>query len=143
MSVWLLSIAGVTVIGVLVELLLTDSPMSKFVRSIYAFFILFVIVQPLPAFFNNAAASVGAPVNLNNELMTEINRQTATARQQAAQTALANSGFPNCIVTVFGDKVYVNAAAHAADSTNSDRARIISIVAAVMGVRPDAVEVFI
>jgi len=136
-SSWLLSIAGVTIIGVLVELLLTNSPVHKFVRSIYAFFILFVIVAPIPGFFKNASAAASGGISLDTELSREINRQTTAARQASVTSALAAAGFDNCIVTFFGDKIYVNAAA----STKKDAAAIISIVTAVSGVKPDAVEV--
>lgn len=139
MSTWLLSIVGVTVIGVLIELLLTDSPMSKFVRSIYAFFILFVIVQPIPAFFKNASTSVSGGITLNTELMSEINRQTAAATQARIERALADAGFNNCIVTMHGDKIYINAW----NSTKKDAAAIINIVVAVANVRPNSVEVYI
>ena len=139
MSAWLLSIVGITVVGVLVELLLTDSPMSKFVRSIFAFFILFVIIQPIPAFFKNASASVSGGVPLDNALMQEINRQTAAAFAQNAVRALAAAGFENCIVTMAGGRVFVNAW----NSVKKDEQEIIRIVAAVCNVSPDAVEVFL
>ena len=138
MSAWLLSIVGITVIGVLVELLLTDSPISKFVRSIYAFFILFVIVQPIPGFFKTASSSVGGVFALDTGLMQEINRQTAAATQANAERALSDAGFNNCIVTVYQNKIYVNAW----NSTKKDSAAIIQIVTAVCGVKPDAVEVY-
>ena len=137
MTPWLLSIVGITVVGVLIELLLTDSPMSKFVRSIYAFFILFVIVQPIPGFLKNGAAAVSGEVFLNTPLLETINAQTRAALQARTTEVLDTAGY-NCIVTIFGDKVYINAS----DSTKKDAAAIISIVTAVCNVRPEAVEVY-
>ena len=139
MSAWLLSIVGVTVIGVLIELLLTDSPMSKFVRSIYAFFILFIIVQPLPGFFRSASNSVNGGVLLDQGLIENINSQTRAAFERSAEIALAAAGFADCIVTFVGEKIYVNAFA----STKKDKNEIISIVTAICNVKPDAVEVFL
>ena len=139
-SAWLLSIVGVTVVGVLVELLLTDSPMSKFVRSIYTFFILFVIIQPLPSFFKTASFNLlSGEVPINTALVQEINHQTKTELGRRAQETLAQNGFDNCIVTYHDNGVYINA--H--NSTRKDIESIINIVMAVMGVPASAVEVFI
>ena len=148
MSNWLLSIVGVTVIGVLVELLLTDSPMSKFVRSIYAFFILFVIVQPIPGLLRNSQVTVSGGVLLDNELLQTINANSAAAFQRNIENALNTAGFAGCIVTIQYDKtapgfkidrVYVNAW----NSAKKDAAAIIQIVTAVCNVKPEAVEVYV
>jgi hypothetical protein len=140
LTAWLVSIVGATVVGVLVELLLTDSPMSKFIRSIYAFFILFVIVQPLPGFFKNATANLkNGEVPINSGLVAEIDNQTKIALAANAETVLQQNGFNNCIVTYFNGRVYINA--H--NSAKKDEAKIISIVTAVMNVPSNAVEVYI
>jgi hypothetical protein len=103
-SGWLLSIVGITVVGVLIELLLTDSPMSKFVRSIYAFFILLVIVAPIPSILRN-----GVELSLDQGLVTSINAQTIDARLQSATRALEMAGFNDVVLTHFNNKIYVNA----------------------------------
>ena len=148
MNTWLLSIVGVTVIGVLIELLLTDSPMSKFVRSIYAFFILFVIVQPIPTLLRNTSTNVSGGVLLDYELLQTINTNSAAAFQRNVENALNTAGFTNCVITIQYDKtapsfkidkVYINAY----DSAKKDTAGIIQIVAAVCNIGPDAVEVFL
>ena len=138
MSTWLLSIVGATVVGVLVELLLTDSPISKFVRGIYSFFILFVIVQPIPSFFKNLQGNLeNGQIPVNMALVTELDRQTKEALAGNAQRALEANGF-DCIVTYFEGVVYINA--H--NSAKKDEATIIQIVMAAMNVPASAVEVF-
>jgi hypothetical protein len=139
MSAWLLSILGISAVGVLVELLLTDSAMSKFVRSIYAFFILFVIVQPLPSFFAKLSKKDFGNLALNAPLIQEIDRQKTDATTKRIHEALAAAGIENCLVTAFGGKIYINAA----NSTKKDSAEIIAIVTAAANLSPDAVEVFI
>ena len=130
MSAWLLSIVGVTVIGVLVELLLTDSPMSRFVRSIYAFFILFVIVQPLPNLLNNASFEFENNIEMNTGLYNNI-------VERRVREALQSAGYNNVLVTFNDGKFVIDAR----QSTKNNPAEIINIVTAIGGVRPDAVEV--
>lgn len=102
MSNWLLSIAGIVVIGALIEVLLTDSSIHKFVRSIYAFFVLLVIAQPLPAFFRDTVESVrtGGAIELNTELIEKINSQTAAAFERNAMNTLSTAGFDGVIITI-------------------------------------------
>jgi hypothetical protein len=139
MSIWLVSIVGATVIGVLIELLLTDSVMSKFIRGIYSFFILFIIVQPLPKFFKTASNNLkNGQVPINAKLAAEIDTQSKTALAILAQEQLEKNGF-QCLVTYFDGTVYINAQ----NSAKKDGEQIIKIVTAVMGVKPDAVEVYI
>ena len=142
MSAWLLSIAGVVVIGVLVELLLTDSPMSKFIRSIYAFFILLVIVSPLPGFFRGGMEVGGAGrFEYDWALIGHINSQSSQASQHRVQTALDSAGFTGVIVTVTPDKnsprfvidrVHINAWHHR-DNINAQR-DIIRIVTLTLNI---------
>ena len=139
MTTWLLSIVGITIIGVLVELILTDSPLAKFTRSIFGFFLLLVIVQPIPGFFRNMQHNLEhGEIPINTDLVNEINRQTGEARATAAVQALSRNGFNDTIVIFFDGRFFVNAY----NSTNRDKQRIIDIVTAVTGANSSAVEVF-
>ncbi|MCL2228998.1 MAG: stage III sporulation protein AF [Firmicutes bacterium] len=139
MSAWLLTIVGITVIGVILELLLTESRMSKFIRGVFAFFVLFVIVQPLPGFLNGIMSNLRNPDSMvDAEVVARIEATRRDALIPTLESRLEREGFNNVIVVLVGDRVFVNA--H--DSTRNDTAAIISIVTAVMGVQPSAVEVF-
>ena len=47
-SAWLLSIAGVILLGVLCEFILPEGQMNKYTKVIFSFITLFVIIYPLP-----------------------------------------------------------------------------------------------
>lgn len=138
MSAWLLGVAGIVIIGALVEVLLTESSIHKFVRSIYAFFVLFVIAQPLPALFRDASNAIqtGGAIELDSELIERINSQTAAALVRNTQVALETAGFDGVIVTIFNDAVYVNAlgASFRNQAANIDMKKgIIQIVSTITG----------
>lgn len=141
------SIIGVTIIGVLVELLLTDSPMSKFVRSIYSFFILFVIVQPIPGLLKNASTNVGGAVTLNTEFLQTINEKSSQAYQRNTENVLSSAGFTDATVIIIYDKqsssfkieqVHVNVP----QVNNKDKELIIQLVAVVCNISKELVEVY-
>jgi len=117
MTAWLIGVTGIIVVGVIIELLLTDSAISKFVRSIYAFFILLVIVSPLPNLFRNGA-EVGGWIDYDREILTQINAMSLAAAQQRIERELQNAGFDGVLVmltqcrdspTFRIDQVFVNA----------------------------------
>jgi hypothetical protein len=152
MSSWLLSIAGIVVIGALIEVLLTDSSVHKFVRSIYAFFVLFIIAQPIPGFFRNTVAQVqtGVVLELDTQLIQTINSQTAAAMQRNAMTALSTAGFDSVIVTIDVEpnanfiirSIYINAfdvVLRANPPNINIKQEIIKIVRAVTGASEEVI----
>lgn len=144
-SSWLLSIAGIVVIGALIDVLLTESPTSKFIKGIFGFFALFVIVQPLPALLQSGADLASGKVVLNTELLQNINSQTARAFEHNTQTALEIANFENIIITIDYDKnatsfkitkVYVNALGANGIDIEKD---VVKIVCAVCSVKEDII----
>lgn len=145
MSAWLLSVAGIVIIGALTEVLLSESSIQKFVRSIYAFFVLFIIAQPIPQLFRDASAAVetGGAVEINTELLEKINLQTAAAFEKNTERALESAGFNNVIVTIDTAKganfkikaIYVNALG----SNINIKQDVIKIVCAVCNVKEEVI----
>ena len=52
-SGYILSIVGIILLGVIVDLVLIDGQVKKYVKSIYVLFIIFTLVAPLPKFIDN------------------------------------------------------------------------------------------
>lgn len=52
MTAWLMSIVGITALGVLLEILLEDGETSKYVKGVFAIAVVLVIVAPLPKLLN-------------------------------------------------------------------------------------------
>ena len=153
MTPWLLGIVGTVTIGVLVELLLTDSALSKFIRGIYAFFILFVIVQPLPGLIKSASENVSGTITYDTQLLATINERSASAAKQALEKTLAAAGYESVLVIIEHDptapaftvaRVYLNAIAPV---TSPDRAKtkkeLTELTAVTLGISETIVEVYI
>ena len=149
MSTWLLSIAGVVVIGVVIELILSKSGMSIFIRMIYAFCILLVIVSPLPGFLRGNI-DLGGGFDYDWELIGNINNQAQIQASRRAVMALEAAGFQNVLITLTAvrdiphfriDQVFLNASdiviTH--DRNINTRDEVIRIVRAILGVREDQI----
>lgn len=50
-STWLLSVAGIIILGVLCEMIIPDGQMNKYVKTIFSFAVLLVLIMPLPNIF--------------------------------------------------------------------------------------------
>ena len=47
-SAWVLSVAGISVLGVLIDLILPSGQTRKYVKGVFAFIVVLVIITPLP-----------------------------------------------------------------------------------------------
>lgn len=105
MTTWLASIVGVVVVGVIVELMTHHGRMGPFVRSIYAFIVLFVIVSPLPKMLKTDWWATDTDNLINTELVDNF---AQSSKQQQVTQKLRTLGYENALVTVFDHVVYVN-----------------------------------
>ncbi len=51
-SSWVMAVAGICVLGVLVELVLPNGQTKKYIKGIFAFIVVLVIISPLPSILN-------------------------------------------------------------------------------------------
>ncbi len=65
MNSWLLSLVGIAFLGVLVDILTPNKNMNKFIRSVFAIFLLFVIVSPIKDIFNSKTKLFNIDDNVN------------------------------------------------------------------------------
>ncbi len=113
MGAWLASILGVVVVGVVVELLTQNRRMGNFIRSIYGFIVLLVIVSPLPNLLKADWWSSHADNLINTEMLEQLTQ--SSKQTQVAQT-LRVLGYDQAMVTVVDGTIYVNLGV-AVDST--------------------------
>lgn len=105
MTAWLASILGVVVVGVVVELLTQNRRMGGFVRSIYGFIVLLVIVSPLPNLIKADWWTSGADDLINTELADHL---AQGSRQMQIRQILLAMGYEDALITPVDDVIYVN-----------------------------------
>ncbi len=57
-SSWILSIAGIICISVIVEIIMPEGQMNKYIKGVLSFIIIFVIVSPLPNLLNQKSINI-------------------------------------------------------------------------------------
>ena len=118
-SSWVLSIIGVVLISVIVEMILPKGSVSKFIKSVLAIFIVFVIVSPIATikdsnYFDKIINLNAIEIDVN--YVKTINEQKVAEYQKNITTILNESGFLNISVNIDAEidkeikinKVYVN-----------------------------------
>ena len=113
LSGYILSIVGIILVGVIVDLMLVDGQVKKYVQSIYVLFVIFTIVAPLPSFINNIKhgdfSLETSSIEVDKKYLEIIKNQKNTALSNAIETVFEEDGFVKVVVTIDSamvDKVY-------------------------------------
>lgn len=118
LSSWVLSIAGIVLISTLVELILPDGQMNKYIKGIMAFIIVFVIVSPIPRLIgkgeNWSVFNFTNSINYDEETLNQINFEKIETIKNEIIMGSEKLGYKNI-------KVKVNA------QTNNRKLKIKSI----------------
>lgn len=122
MTTWLASILGVVVVGVVIELLTQNRRMGPFVRSIYGFIVLFVIVSPLPNLLKADWWTTNSGDLINSDLVDSLAKNS---KQAQVTQMLRAMGYEQAIVTVFDNVVYVNLGVTVDDATMAELQRAL------------------
>ena len=85
---WILSILGIVVIGVVIDLILPSVKMNRYVKSVFAAVTVLVIVLPLPALVKNGCSSQNFIWNEDIPLQENYLEYTATIRKNSLMKGL-------------------------------------------------------
>lgn len=133
MKSWILSIAGIIVFGVLVDVVLPKGNTSKYIKGIFAAVVVYVIISPLPkllkgmddvgdSFFDSLDFSVGGNVDMTifDGYLQNISEKT--------EKMLAEHGYDGAKIIVRltddGKVDYINVNAAALSDENKTSARL-------------------
>lgn len=87
-SCWVLSILGVIVLSILVEMILPNSTISKFIKNIFGYLIIIIILSPVFTFFSNKNFDINSifetsSVSIQEDFVANVNRQVITALENS------------------------------------------------------------
>ena len=95
MSGYILSILGIVIVGVLVDIVVPSGTINKYIKSIYAIFVLAVILSPVIKFLSNTHdINVNiAGYEINEDLMNYINTNKIKSLETNIENKLKDEGF--------------------------------------------------
>ena len=107
MTAWILPIAGVTILSVVVDLILPSGQTAKYIKNIFAFVMILVIISPLPALikgnFNVNDIFESEEIVLQEDYIYQVNRDKLAALEEEITSSLEEKGIKNVVVTINAD----------------------------------------
>ena len=110
---YILSIVGIILLGVILDLVFVDGQVKKYVKSIFVLFVIFTLVSPIPNLVNNIKnGEINVPsydMDLNESYLDIILKQKNTALIMSIQNAFEDEDINGVIVSVdasYEDSIY-------------------------------------
>jgi len=102
---WLLSIVGIVLIGVLVDIILPSGQMQKYIKTVFSVFIVFVMIYPIlnidlnkidyKEFLYNSTS-----VELNENYLKNYNEEYKSTLEKLTESQLNGNGFSGVNVEI-------------------------------------------
>lgn len=119
---YLLTLLAVAVMAVLIELVLPDGQINKYVKSIFSIVFIFALLSPIPKLLNlnfsfTSLVENSKATSVNYDVIKNINMQKAEDLTNAINTLLTDNGFFGADVLVVTkseteifkvDKIYID-----------------------------------
>lgn len=108
LSSWVLSIAGICVLSVLIDLFLPSGQMSSHIKSIFNFIVVFVIIAPLPKVIKNYNIDYSSfistsDIELQQDFIYQVNYDKLEALKNEIQSKLTEKGLNNIEISISAD----------------------------------------
>ena len=104
LSGWVLSIAGVVSLSVIVELIMPEGNLNKYIRGVFSFIIMLVIIAPLPSLvgknFDFSNIGLEGQYQLQEDYIYQMNVYKTQALQNDISNQIKQSGYDNVVVSV-------------------------------------------
>ena len=102
---WLLSVVGIVVIGVLVDLILPEGEMQKYIKAIFSVFVVFVMISPILKIdinnidFNKFVYNENS-VSVNEDYLKNYNNAYKNSLEKICESQLKTQGYENVDVEI-------------------------------------------
>ena len=110
-SSWILSIVGIILLGVLVDLILPDGQTSKYIKSIFSIIVIFVIITPLVQLKNSdfsIDSITNVEIDIDKDYIENINNSRLLALNKSIINEAENCGLKNIEVEFILKNNYPN-----------------------------------
>jgi len=106
-SGYLLSIVGVVLFSIVLDLILSDGTTKKYIKSIMSLILIFVLVSPLPKIMKNELdfSFTKSFVSLNEEYQNVVFEQQKNQAEKDLEKLLGDEGFKNAKITIWADNL--------------------------------------
>lgn len=97
MNGYVLSVLGIVVAGIFIDIIIPSGAINKYIRSIYSIFVVAVLVSPIMSLLNkaNKFSFTYEDYKLNENILSYIYKKRTETFQEDIEKQLASDGFAN------------------------------------------------
>lgn len=103
-SVWIMSIVGVCILSVVVDLIVPSGKMSSSIKNVFSYIVILVVLAPLPGLINGDFSLDGLFSNVDMEIQDEyiynINQSKLDKWTITIEKELENTGITGATVSI-------------------------------------------
>ena len=104
LSNWILSIEGIICVSVIVELILPDGQMNRYIKGIFSFIIILVVIMPIPKLlnrdldFSNIFDNSG--YEIDSDYLYQVNLDKMNSVKNEIEKQIEKRGYLNVVVSI-------------------------------------------
>lgn len=106
-STWVLSIAGISILSVLVDLFLPEGETDSHIKTVFNFVIILVIIAPLPTLFKtniNVGDYLGSnDIVIQEDFVYQLNKNKINNLEKSIEKSLNNKGMTQIEIYISAD----------------------------------------
>ena len=106
-SAWVLSIAGVSVLSILIDLFLPNGETNSHIKTVFNYVIIFVIIAPLPSLiksdFDASSIFTESEIVLQEDYIYQLNRDKLTMLETSMEKELDDRGLKYVDISISAD----------------------------------------
>lgn len=106
-SGWVLGIAGIICVSVLVELVMPEGQMNKYIKGIFSFVIILVMILPLPKLLKKEDGGISifnySEVSLQGDYLYELNLTKLSSITNSIEQDIREMGYQDVSLSISAD----------------------------------------
>lgn len=108
LSSWIISIAGIICLTVIIELILPEGNMNRYIKGILSFIIVLVIIMPLPKLFKTEINldnifEYDKNISVDEDYLYQMNLNKINIAKDDIEAKILNHGYKNVYIYVNAD----------------------------------------
>lgn len=104
LSTWIMSIAGIICLSVIVELMLPDGQMNRYIKGTFSFIIILVIIMPIPKLLGTELKFPNIfdydNIQVDEDYIYQLNLDKINKVKEEVEEEIENHGYRNVVIYI-------------------------------------------
>jgi stage III sporulation protein AF len=107
LSTWILSIAGIICVSVIIELVMPSGQMNRYIKGIFSFVIILVIIMPIPKLLKSKVDMSEildyGQIEVDENYLYQVNLDKLSLLKESLEEKADELGYQNVIISISAD----------------------------------------